>query len=395
MRYQVLAAGIAVISCLLPLRAIAASFRQIYVFGDSLSDPGNLSSSTLSLIPQSPPYARRFSNGAVWTEYLAQDLGLDPTPVTQLPFRLLNPSQSGINFAFGGASTGRSSTVIEIEPFSQVGVLSQVDLFTDLVNLGFRPSSEEALYILLAGANDYAGNSNTNPVTDINGPINNLKTAIAQLTQVGARNILVGNLPDIGKTPRFQGNQRATELNQLITAHNQALSTLIKTLEQQFTTVNFLEFDLNRLFDEAIANPTDYGLTNTTDSCLNGFTFPFDFNYSTCSNPDEFLFWDDFHPTTTGHRLIASRAIAYLEEFQLTAPPVLNPLENAAAQPIPGSTFASKTSLALPQTTRTQLPASHSTSIPEPQVVLGLLSLSILGLKLWNKRSSASQSDSL
>ncbi len=41
MKQQILTIGFVMLSFLLPLRATAANFSQIYVFGDSLSDIGN------------------------------------------------------------------------------------------------------------------------------------------------------------------------------------------------------------------------------------------------------------------------------------------------------------------------------------------------------------------
>jgi phospholipase/lecithinase/hemolysin len=48
-----------------------------------------------------------------------------------------------------------------------------------------------------------------------------------------------------------------------------------------------------------IENPSSYGFTNVTDACMT--ISP----YTTCSNPSEWLFWDDFHPTTAGQHLVA------------------------------------------------------------------------------------------
>ena len=82
---------------MLPLKATAATFSQIYVFGDSLSDTGNSLKATG--IPPSPPYFQgRSSNGPVWSEYLADDLGLTP--------------QQQTNYAFGGANSGSDNTLV-------------------------------------------------------------------------------------------------------------------------------------------------------------------------------------------------------------------------------------------------------------------------------------------
>ena len=54
------------------------------------------------------------------------------------------------------------------------------------------------------------------------------------------------------------------------------------------------------LFEDAITNPSAYGLTNVTDSLL----------YSDNPNQPGYLFWDEVHPTTQVHQLIAQTAAA-------------------------------------------------------------------------------------
>ena len=59
--------------------APGAPYSAMYVFGDSLTDTGNVSLATFGLLPVSPPYAdRSFSNGPVWAQDLAKSLGLPP-----------------------------------------------------------------------------------------------------------------------------------------------------------------------------------------------------------------------------------------------------------------------------------------------------------------------------
>ncbi|NJK53588.1 MAG: hypothetical protein HC936_13690 [Leptolyngbyaceae cyanobacterium SU_3_3] len=55
----------------LPKVSEAASFSNLYVFGDSLSDVGNTLNATKSIfpLPDAPAYSPgRFSNGPVWVE---------------------------------------------------------------------------------------------------------------------------------------------------------------------------------------------------------------------------------------------------------------------------------------------------------------------------------------
>ena len=84
---------------LVPVLAAAGPLREVVVFGDSLSDSGNVFVATEAVlaeaIPVSPPYFQgRFSNGPVWVDILAEKLGLQLRPFLQ----------GGTNFAFGGAA---------------------------------------------------------------------------------------------------------------------------------------------------------------------------------------------------------------------------------------------------------------------------------------------------
>lgn len=63
MKKTILMAGFTVLSFILPFRAAAATFSRMYVFGDSLSDPGNVFNVTeftpgIPTIPESPPTMR-------------------------------------------------------------------------------------------------------------------------------------------------------------------------------------------------------------------------------------------------------------------------------------------------------------------------------------------------
>lgn len=133
--------------------------NQLYIFGDSLSDTGNIYRATGGAYPSSPPYFQgRYSNGLVWVEYLASGLKLTPKQST--------------NFAFGGATTGTSSMN------GIPGLLAQVDNFTK-AHPDINPN---ALYVLWAGANDYLyGTSNSTM------PIENLSKAIHLLSTRGAK----------------------------------------------------------------------------------------------------------------------------------------------------------------------------------------------------------------
>ncbi len=195
-------------------RTISASssqdFEQIYVFGDSLSDTGNVFQVTGGAVPQSPPYGQgRFSNGPVWVEYLASKLGLSANPRN--------------NFAFGGATTEITKNSDLDSTIDIPGLLGQIEDFT-AVNPSANP---DALYVVWAGANDYLGGA-TNPAV----PLENLSKAVQSLAAVGAQYILVANLPDLGKLPATLNSPSAGTLNHLTREHNSGLSRTLETLNR-------------------------------------------------------------------------------------------------------------------------------------------------------------------
>ncbi|MBF2068198.1 SGNH/GDSL hydrolase family protein [Fischerella thermalis] len=314
MKKELLAAGILLLSFMSPLKSLATTHvSKIYVFGDSLSDPGNLYNATQSQVPPSPPYSDgRFSNGEVWVEYLGEKLGLSPTLVTELQN---NTPTEGINYAFGGSSSGLGNTLV---PESLLpGVLGQVGLFTRSLRESNQSADPNALYIVWGGGNDYVfGN-----VTDVSQPIANLSRSVALLALAGAKNIMVVNLPDLGKLPLTSGQENSSQLTSLSRKHNIALAaTLINSLSA-IPGVNIIPINVNSLFQRVRRFRSEFGLTNVTDACLVGdFDDIAQGNFTVCTNPNEYLFWDSVHPTTHVHRIVAETALSALDTQPVPAP---------------------------------------------------------------------------
>ena len=91
-------AALALAACAFAGQASAQSYDRLVVFGDSLSDNGNLYLASGGTQPPSPPYYQgRFSSGPVFTELLGFDAANFNGSVT-----------GSINYAFGGARTDDS-----------------------------------------------------------------------------------------------------------------------------------------------------------------------------------------------------------------------------------------------------------------------------------------------
>lgn len=311
MKKQIFASGFFLFCLISPQKALAANFSQIYAFGDSLTDTGNAFIGSQGQIPVSPAYFNgRFSNGPVWVDYFGEQVGdLEPKP--SLPF-LLNPSlplpQEGINFAVGGAQTGISSPFPGISDIPIPGVLGQVAAFTQIVP----DAGPNAIYSIWGGANDYfQGDIMVDTV------VGNLSQSVGLLVNKGAKNIAVSNLPDLGLVPFAGILGRRQDLSRVTREHNRKLEIALNGIQAANPGVNIYRVDINSLFERITAEPNRFGLTNVEDTCVKG---NFQNVTSICPNPNEIAFYDNVHPNTKVHNLIALKTLATIEGKSIPEP---------------------------------------------------------------------------
>jgi phospholipase/lecithinase/hemolysin len=249
------------------------------MFGDSLSDIGNVYDQTFHIAPQSPPYFDgRYSNGPLWVERLADGLNLAAPNYSR---------DGGKDYAYAGVKTGGGSTFIF--PFSFPNLGSQINSYLQ----NNTPTPTE-LFTVWGGGNDFI-DGQTNPAI----PVNNLVNHVTALANAGAKNIVVPNLPPLGFTPRFRGTANESVMNTRTTQFNSQLATAMTTVESSLN-INIFQLDVAGFFAQALANPASFGLTNVTGTALVGNT--------PAPNQDEYLFWDDIHPTRVGHQLLGTLA---------------------------------------------------------------------------------------
>jgi outer membrane lipase/esterase len=275
--------------------ALAAPFTGLHVFGDSLSDTGNVFVFTETLspgngIPPPPYFGGRFTNGPNYVDWLGLGLGFSSAPV------LLG----GNNYAVGGATAASG-----LPP----GLIAQRDLFL-LRHAGVADPS--ALYVTWIGANDmqavidaYIADPTTasGAAAAIGSSIADLRQTILALNQAGARSFLVPNLPNLAFVPKYTKlNDPAVSLFalQLSDAFNLALAQMLATIPGNQLAVH--AFDANALFLAALLDPAGFGLTNVTTPCFSGSPFA---PGTVCADAARFLFWDEIHPTAAAHAHLA------------------------------------------------------------------------------------------
>jgi len=254
----------------------ATAFDTVAVFGDSLSDNGNLFQATLSQFPDPHYYWEgRFSNGPVWVEYLtAPDM--------------LNASLE--DRAVGGAQTGG---------LESAELLAQVYFH---INTSASPSSD-TLFVIWIGGNDFlSGDRNAEAAVE------KIRSALEILADFGASRFLLLNLPDLGVLPRYSGTPDEQAATNFSIEFNTELSPMLVQFQQSNSQILIYQLGIYSMFSEILQNPNQYGFNNVTEKSPK---FSVEDNFD---NSAGYMFWDDTHPTTETHALIADRAFLLVED---------------------------------------------------------------------------------
>lgn len=285
----------------------AASFDAIYAFGDSLTDTGRE--------PAEPflHYNGRWSNGPLWIEYLSTKLNL--------PYIAAN------NYAHSGAQVD--------------DMMVQVAEFTPPAH------PERALFVAWAGGNDFTQTYDKNWVDDvkwqaqIQNAMTNYFQVVAALYDKGARTIMVPNTVDLSQIPllnRLPGFVR-DYLRSKVRQFDSSLSEVLDQVSAARPGLRLVRVDVYRHFDEVLANPSQYGFTETRTDVLADF-FLFDKRFNGPGR--NYLFWDPLHPTTKSHALVADwfeAALKISEPVKLELVRAGNGLDLAAVSIQPGRQY--------------------------------------------------------
>ena len=298
------AAGVA---CVI-MSAGAQAFSNLYVFGDSLLDSGNnalvlqaafppdglvtpVPISGNTFIPEFPYASGHYTNDNVWAQSFAQALGLQA-----------NPSLAGgTDFAFGGARTsGGSSPLPTVSQQTTSFLAANPNIPADglYVVEGGGNNARDALMAIAMNPNDLVQTIKSTAegyAEDVSGMVHSLENA-------GAREIVVWNLPDIGRAPSLlsEGAQASFLGTVMALSMNIALDVAIKKKKDP----NVKVFDTFGIVDNVADHPDKFGLTNVTDACA---------QFTDC-DPSKFLFWDGIHPTSAGHQILSEAMLQLVPE---------------------------------------------------------------------------------
>jgi outer membrane lipase/esterase len=296
-------AGAITAALLFSASASATDFSNVIVFGDSLSDGGNISLATAPGIQ--PPLRFTTTPGTTAAENVAAGLG----------FTLAPSVAGGTDFAWGGAGFVNNVAAVPTIP-------QQLQMYLG-ANGG--KADSRALYQVWGGANDifYLSGTLTDPNAIAAGAVNAAQTELGLLgglQAAGARYVVVYNLPDLGKTPSAAAGGAAAQAgaSQLAVLYNGVLSSGLGQLSNN--GLNIIPANTYALLNEVIANPSAYGFSNVTAPACGagsssvqcgpqGSGLPY--TYAPGTN-DTYLFADGVHPTTAAHAMLSQYVLSVI-----------------------------------------------------------------------------------
>ena len=280
---------------------------SLTVFGDSLSDVGNLSEATGGAFPGSDYFDGRLSNGLLYAEQLGFDL--QPSLV------------GGSCYAVANARTGDSL----------IGLPTQLGWFAEANPGGADP---DGLFLVWFGGNDvidgYEGGDPAAAAAAITAALEVLRAGLEDLLAMGAQRIVVLNLPDLSRTPAVLeiGDEATTSLAQALTLQwNAGLAQIVGELAEPGVEL----FDVFAWFVEVMADPAAAGFSDVQSQAL-----------LVGGDADQFLFWDGVHPTAAAHRELAGRVLALLPDLALGDPVAIRSIERDPSTGVVSLVFDSR-----------------------------------------------------
>lgn len=259
----------------------AAPFTDVFFFGASAADTGNLGPEVLGsgFVAEYGYDADRWTNdgGVLWTDVVAAGLGFPSASVAS--------SDGGNNYAVSGARADQFLDQIS-QMYADVGTLDPT-----------------ALYAIAPGGNDLLqGQSADSTATDT---VNN----ILALQALGANYFVVLNQTDFSYLAPGTGPFGSTipippDSDIWAAEYNSALAVGLATI----SGATVWEFDAAGLVDPIMADPIGYGFMNELvlctedDDCINGI------------DTGDFVMMDHLHMMSGMHELIGAAVLATITD---------------------------------------------------------------------------------
>ncbi|KAL8255110.1 hypothetical protein R6Q59_033331 [Mikania micrantha] len=342
------AAILSLFVCLLVSHGVATfklpenvSIPAVIAFGDSILDQGNNNYIPTFIRANFPPYGvnflgakatGRFTNAKTPVDLIADTINVkEYVPPYLDPFIEDEDLITGVSFASGATGLDPLTSTINMV----IPMADQLEMFSNYIRKlhGLVGKTEanniinNSLFLVATGSDDFVDDYFTYPMRriqyDVSSYINFLvseaSTFIQELHRLGARRVVVLSLPPVGCMPTsitVGGNKNrscSTMHNKAAKLFNKKLSSELQSLRSQNPPVNVVFADIYTPLLDIVKNPQSYGFEIVDRGCCGSGMVEVSWMCNafgaTCANVSNYLFWDSFHPTEKGYRIIVDNLL--------------------------------------------------------------------------------------
>ena len=274
-----------------------AAFTSLYVFGDGISTTTNNQSASPLY------YGKRYTNGRVWVEVLAQRQGLTYDP------------NKNWSYFYNSCTT----------------------MLANVTSFQAPADASNALFVIWVNCADlwfpacYNGTSMAVWTNAINQSQSNHYKAATNLYAKGVRTLIMPNAVDVSSIPEFNTSLNANFIHQRCLDYNAAFSNTLNRIRTACPNLALYTPDFFTLLTNLIAHPANYGVTNALCDGLSIDAIDA-MNCDSCSYPSaatngygtNYIFWNYNNPTAMVHTWMANTAQQLISPAQISCITVFN-----------------------------------------------------------------------
>ncbi|MCL7030957.1 hypothetical protein MKW94_000951 [Papaver nudicaule] len=286
----------------------------------------------------------RYSNGLIFTDLLASYIGIEsPMPYTQWNKSSKRTVSNGMNFAHG--ATGVFDTWMK-----EANMTTQINTFKQFVPEQYiadgvynKCDLEQSVAIVALDGNDYTQYYLVDNGTKegfqayVVKVLHQLELNLRELGKTGIKKVVMLTMEPLGCLPNkaisLSYKKCDEQSNKETIFHNTLLQQIIQRLRNETNDSPFHILDLYGAFMYVINKTAAEGTPITgsakfrnpllkpccrptsPDHLCGGVNDNGVKQYTLCDHPDDYFFWDFYHPTQSGWRAILSYLKPSLDEF--------------------------------------------------------------------------------
>ncbi|KAJ4753690.1 GDSL esterase/lipase [Rhynchospora pubera] len=322
-------------------------FPTVFVFGDSLLDPGNndyiITLSRANHPPNGIDFPNqvptgRFTNGRTIVDIIGNEVGFTGfLPPYLAPNTTGRVVLQGVNYASGASGILKETGALfggRIELDEQIDYFANTKKYIISI-LGTQNAANligKAIFTVSMGSNDFLNNylipilsepkrALIPPDVFVDKLISKYSFQLTRLYSMGAHKIVVVNVGPIGCIPYVKdilnlGRYGCLEIaNQIVQRFNERLKDLVAELSTNLKGSLFVYADAYRIVNDIYTNYKRYGFDVPDAACCyllghHGGILPCGPGpVKVCADRSKYIFWDAYHPSEAANVIITRRLL--------------------------------------------------------------------------------------